>query len=77
MFGRTSYVVIFLLIQIGILFGIIRWLSSYSLYIYAALIVLGGVTCIYIINKRDNPSFKLGWIIPILVFPVFGTVCSI
>ncbi len=73
-FGRTSYVVIFLLIQIGILFGIIRWLSSYSLYIYAALIVLGGVTCIYIINKRDNPSFKLGWIIPILVFPVFGTL---
>ena len=30
-FGRTAYVVLFLLIQIGILFGVIRWLSEYSL----------------------------------------------
>lgn len=76
-FGRTAYVVVFLLIQVGILFGIIRWLRDYSLYVYAGLIVLGGATCVYIINKRDNPSFKLGWIIPILVFPVFGTLLYI
>ena len=76
-FGRTSYVVLFLLIQIGVLFGIIRWLRDYSLYVYVALILLGGLTCIYIINKQENPSFKLGWIIPILVFPVFGTLLYI
>ena len=73
-FGRTAYVVLFLLIQISILFGVIRWLSEYSLYFYAGFILLGGVTCIYIINERDNPSFKLGWIIPILAFPVFGVL---
>lgn len=73
-FGRTAYVVLFLLIQIGILFSVMRWLSAYSLYIYFGFILLGGVTCIYIINGRENPSFKLGWIIPILTFPVFGTL---
>ena len=73
-FGRTAYVMLFLLIQIGVLFGVIRWLRDYSFYVYAALMLLGGVTCVYIINKRENPSFKLGWIIPILVFPVFGTL---
>ena len=57
-FGRTAYVVLFLLIQIGFLFGVMRWLRNYSLYIYGALILLGGVTCIYIINKRENPSFN-------------------
>lgn len=76
-FGRTAYVVLFLLIQIGILFGVIRWLSEYSLYFYASFILLGGITCIYIINKQDNPSFKLGWIIPVLMFPVFGTLLYI
>ncbi len=76
-FGRTAYMVLFLLIQMFVLFGIIRWLRDYSLYVYGALIFLGGVTCIYIINKHDNPSFKLGWIIPILVFPVFGTLLYI
>ena len=73
-FGRSAYVVLFLLIQVGVLFGVIRWLSEYSLYIYAGFILLGGITCISIINERDNPSFKLGWIIPILAFPVFGTL---
>lgn len=73
-FGRTAFVVLFLLIQIGFLFGVMRWLRNYSLYVYGALILLGGVTCVYIINKRENPSFKLAWIIPVLVFPVFGTL---
>ena len=73
-FGRRAYVVLFLLIQVGVLFGVIRWLSEYSLYIYAGFILLGGITCVSIINERDNPSFKLGWIIPILAFPVFGTL---
>ena len=76
-FGRTAYVVVFVLVQVFVLFGIIRWLRDYSLHVYGALILLGGVTCIYIINKRDNPSFKLGWIIPVLVFPVFGTLLYI
>ena len=70
-FGRSAYVVLFLLIQVGVLFGVIRWLSEYSLYIYAGFILLGGITCVSIINERDNPSFKLGWIIPILAFPEF------
>ncbi len=73
-FGRTAYVALFILIQIGVLLGVVRWLSQYSLYVYAGFILLGGITCIYIINERENPSFKLGWIIPILTLPVFGTL---
>ena len=34
-FGRSAYVVLFLLIQVGVLFSIVRWLSEYSLYFYA------------------------------------------
>lgn len=29
---------------------------------------------IYIINKNQNPSYQLSWIIPVLVFPVFGAL---
>jgi len=73
-FGRTTFFVLFLLLQIGFFFGVVRWLSEYSLYVYAAFDFLGGLICIYIINKRENSSFKLSWIIPILVFPIFGTL---
>ena len=29
---------------------------------------------LYVVNKDENPSFKLAWIIPITVIPVFGTL---
>lgn len=73
-FGRTTFFVLFLLIQIGYFFGIVEWLSGYSLYVYAFFDLLGGFLCIYIMNKKDNPSFKLAWMIPVLVFPIFGAL---
>lgn len=34
--------------------------------------IMSIIVCLVIINRDDNPMFKLAWIIPILVFPVFG-----
>lgn len=73
-FGRTTFILLFVLIQIGYFFSLVEWLSKYSLYAYAGFDLLGAFLCIYIINKRENPSFKLGWIIPILMFPIFGAL---
>ena len=36
--------------------------------------VVGISVVIYIISKDSNPSYKLAWILPIMVFPVFGVV---
>ena len=36
LFGRTTLIVLFLLIQIGYFFGIAEWLTQYSLYVYIA-----------------------------------------
>lgn len=73
-FGRTSFVILFLLIQLGILFGCFYWLSSYMVYIYGSFTLLGAAVVIYIMNKPGNPSYKLVWMIPILLIPVFGTL---
>lgn len=74
LFGRTTFIVLFLLIQIGYFISIVKWLQAYSFYVYAGFDLLGGLLCIYIINKKDNPSFKMAWIIPVLLFPVFGSL---
>ena len=73
-FGRTAFVILFLLIQIGILLGCFYWLSNYMIYIYGGFTLLGAIVVIYIMNKPDNPSYKLVWMIPILLIPVFGTL---
>ena len=74
-FGRTAFMILFVILQLAFFFGIIHWVSTeYSLIFYAGLHLLGALTCVYIYNKPENPSFKLSWIIPVLAFPVFGTL---
>lgn len=39
---------------------------------YAGSIIVSAVAVIWILNKNDNPSYKILWIIPILLFPILG-----
>lgn len=71
-FGRTTIMVLLLLIQAVILFGgfIILdkeiWLLNYFTVFIAVVILM------YILNVRQNSSFKLMWIILIMAVPVLG-----
>lgn len=56
-----------------ILVGVIE-LQSNFLPIYSLLELMGIITAIYIVNKRDNPSYKIAWIVFILALPVFGLI---
>lgn len=73
-FSRITFIVLFLVIQLLILFGVFVWLDDYLLYYYGASVLLGSVTVIYILNEPENASFKMAWIVPVLVFPVFGVL---
>lgn len=73
-FGRTAIIIISLLIQLFILIYTTRWLTEYSTIIYYGCILLGVVVAIHIMNNNDNASFKLAWIIPVLIVPVFGAI---
>ena len=73
-FGRTTFVVVSLLLQVAVLFAGFRFLSRYMIYIYGGFTLLSALVIIYILNKDENPSFKLAWIVPITAIPVFGTL---
>lgn len=73
-FGRTGWVVIFLLIQIGFLMGCFLFLTEYIPYVYVVSTVVTVIVIIYILNKKEETSYKLAWIVPILAFPIFGTL---
>ncbi|MGN1148235.1 MAG: cardiolipin synthase [Lachnospiraceae bacterium] len=73
-FSRTMIILLSILIQATILFGSIIWLGRYTTYIYGAMTILGAIVLIYLINKEDLPEFKIAWVIPICVLPVFGTI---
>ena len=73
-FGRTTFVITALLIQLVILCLSFQWLREHVFYLYGGFVGLSAVVVIYIINKNQNPSYQLSWIIPVLVFPVFGAL---
>ena len=66
--------VVGLIILVQLLWGIsmLKKLTEYSSLLNMALAFLSLLAVLYIINKDDNPAYKLAWIIPILVFPLFG-----
>ena len=66
--------VVGLIILVQLLWGIsmLTKLTEYSATLNIVLAFLSILAVLYIINKDDNPAYKLAWIIPILVFPLFG-----
>lgn len=63
-----------ILIQLGAIIYVFYRLSQYFVYLYIALVLLSMIIVVYILNRSDNPSYKLSWSILILILPFVGGV---
>lgn len=73
-FGRTAIVIFLLVLQLLVLLGSFMWLKEFMVYIYSGSVLISAAVVIYIINDKGNPEFKLVWMIPVLLFPIFGAL---
>ena len=73
-FGRTAILVGLMLIQIVLLLGGFAILGKHVIVFNFLFGILGVIILIYILNARQNSSFKLMWIIFILAVPIVGVV---
>lgn len=73
-FGRTAIIILIILAQLLFLLASFYFLREHVLYAYwlSQLMVAGIV--IHIISKAGSPEFKMAWIVPILVVPIFGSL---
>ena len=69
---RVAYISLFVLLQAGILAAMFSWFRSSFAWYYAASLTLSGLSVLHVLGDRSNPAYKIAWIIPILLFPVFG-----
>ena len=69
---RAVIVGVLLLLQIIWMIVNLTELAAYSPIVYNALNILSLLAVLAVVNARDNPSYKLAWVITILVFPLFG-----
>lgn len=72
-FGRSMFFILFTLVQImALVWLFLRIDDRYRAYGYGAFAILGAILAIRILNEKQNASFKMAWLVPVLLFPVFG-----
>lgn len=72
LFNRGVLVSVPIMIQIFALVIVIWRFSNYFIYFYAICTLLSVVALLRILSGKANPAYKIGWIIPIMLFPIFG-----
>lgn len=74
LFGRSPIFIGLLLFQILLLLLAFLLFNTYLQYMYGSSLVISLLLTIHIVNRRQNPAFKLAWIIPLQIVPIFGVV---
>lgn len=63
-----------LLLQIAFIVSALNFFSDRFVYFSIASTLLSLVVLVWIINDNTNPYYKLAWVVPVLIIPVFGTI---
>lgn len=72
MFSQITIVSFLLILQLLAMAASLMRISEYFVYFNIFLRLVSIVTVVIIINRHSNPSYKLAWVVPILMFPLFG-----
>ena len=69
------FFLLFIALQLAFFFWIYVWLDNkYQAWGYGSFALISAILTIHILNEKQNASFKMAWLIPVLLFPVFGTL---
>lgn len=72
--NRMVIIGILVALQIGFFAVELIKLSEYAIYISTAFQLLSVIVVFYLICQPMNPTVKIAWIVPILLFPLFGGI---
>ena len=72
LFRRLTTVALSILLQVAIMVATVQWLTEYRQWVQIGLRILSLATVAYLMYDRTNSSYKIAWIILILLFPVAG-----
>lgn len=71
-FSKLTFAILLLVAQILIIYISFSFFYKYIIWIFGGANVLAIILVLYLINSKTNPSYKIAWIIPILILPVLG-----
>ncbi|MBP9562101.1 MAG: PLDc N-terminal domain-containing protein, partial [Acetoanaerobium sp.] len=69
---RILFLGLAIFLQIALIVGMVIKFYQYFTYFYAVNIFISSLVVLWIVNDESNPAYKIAWIIPIMLFPIFG-----
>lgn len=69
---RVFLVALSIVVQLAVLLVVLLCFNEYSRQFNWICMGLSLLIVIWIVGDRSNPSYKIAWIIPIMMFPIFG-----
>lgn len=72
LFSRTVLIGSLIMVQVVILILAIVSLSDNFIYAYIFFMIISAIMVIWIVNQSMDPTFKIPWIIVIMLLPIFG-----
>lgn len=70
-------VVLGLALQIAVIVLAMNFFSDHFVYFSIVSSIMSTVVIIWIINDNTNPYYKLAWVVPLMLVPIFGAVTYI
>jgi cardiolipin synthase len=71
---RAVTFLVFFFIQIAAVAAMLLIFKQYILYFYIACLIISVGLIIKIVSSDSNPAYKIAWLIPIMLLPVFGVL---
>lgn len=72
--SRFMIISLLIIIQFALFLVTLYYFESYSIYFHYFTIALSYFLVIHILNKAEDTSYKLPWLIVVLMFPLAGSV---
>ena len=77
LFHRLTLTGLAILLQLALIILILLKLTNHFIYVYIIFMIISIIIALFIIDRNDNPSFKLLWIALIFIFPLLGGILYI
>ncbi|MGN1104750.1 MAG: cardiolipin synthase [Candidatus Coproplasma sp.] len=75
LFSKFFIVALLLILQVALIVVLFYLLNVLFAPFIIVELIIGFIVILYIINKDDQPEFKVPWLILILTLPLVGVVC--
>ena len=71
-YNRLFLLALALIMQGFIFFSFIKWLTPYITYYFGGSVVVFAAFFIYLANRKGKIEFRVAWLLPTIIAPVFG-----